>query len=139
LVADANGVRLSRYWAPDLCAEIRLSSSDEYADRLRDLVERAVAARLRVRGGVAVSLSGGVDSSSITGVAAALCARRRVAATGVATFSLVGNDIDERAYSSQVIERWEVAATAVPVAPLAPGTLAAEARLYADVPNSPNS
>jgi asparagine synthase (glutamine-hydrolysing) len=139
LVADANGVRLSQYWAPDLNAEIKLAHADDYADQVRGLVERSVAARLRVRGGVAVSLSGGVDSSSITGVAATLCARRAVAASHVSTFSLVGDGIDEGVYPAHVADRWGLEATDIAVAPLAPGALADEARLLADVPNTPNA
>jgi asparagine synthase (glutamine-hydrolysing) len=139
LVADANGIRTSQYWAPDLTAELKLANAGEYVDQVRELVERAVAARLRVGGGVAVSLSGGLDSSSITGVAASLCARRAVAASHVSTFSLVGEGIDEGAYSNQVAERWRLDATNVPVAPLSPGALADEARLFGDVPNTPNA
>ena len=139
LAADASGVRLSQYWAPDLNAEIRLAHADDYAERVREVVERAIAARLRVRGGVAVSLSGGVDSSSITGVAATLCARRAVAASHVSTFSLVGEGIDEGSYPAQVADRWALEATNVAVAPLASGALADEARLLADVPNTPNA
>ena len=138
LVADANGIRTTQYWTPDLNAELQLADAAEYAERLRDLVERAVAARLRVRGGVAVSLSGGVDSSSITGVAATLCARGAVAASHVSTFSLVGERIDEGEFPSQVADRWAIESTEVAVTPLPPGALADEARLFADVPNTPN-
>ena len=57
----------------------------------------------------------------------------------MSTFSLVGEGIDEGVYSARVAEQWGLDATNVPVAPLSPGALADEARLFADVPNTPNA
>src|SRR3954467_4068187 len=113
VIADANGLRVWQYWAPDLNAELQLPDAEDYADRVRELVERAVAARLRVGGGAAISLSGGLDSSSITGIAARLCARRAVVASHVSTFSLVGDGIDEGVYPAHVAKRWRLDATNV--------------------------
>ena len=140
LIADANGVRLARYWAPDLCAENRFATRDDYATRLRELIEQAVAARLRIAGGVAVSLSGGVDSSSITGISVTLCRRHAVDATDVAAFSLqAGDHTDESQYWSQVADRWGIDSTTVPAPPLPAGLLQEEARRFADLPNMPNA
>ncbi|MBW8868052.1 MAG: hypothetical protein JF610_12115 [Acidobacteria bacterium] len=139
VIADANGLRVWQYWAPDLNAELQLPDAEDYADQIRELVERAVAARLRVGGGAAISLSGGLDSSSIAGVAATLCARRAVVASHVSTFSLVGEGIDEGVYPGDVANRWQLDATSVAVAPLPSGALADEARLFGDVPNTPNA
>jgi len=63
----------------------------------------------------------------------------RAARRHVSAFSLVGEGIDEGIYPAQVAARWGVEATNVAVAPLAPGALAEEARLLADVPNTPNA
>jgi len=138
LTADRDGIRLRRYWAPDLRKEIRYRDPDEYVEHLRDLMRRAVAARLRVSGTVGISLSGGVDSSSVAGVAAELCRERSVPATHIEAFSLLASGaLDESPFWSQVVERWRLASTTVPVAPLSAGQLADEARFYLDVPNSP--
>jgi asparagine synthase (glutamine-hydrolysing) len=135
LTADRSGVHVRRYWAPDLCREIRYRDPHEYVAELGDLMRRAVAARLRVAGPVAVSLSGGIDSSAVTGVAAELCRERAVPATRVEALSLA--DPDESAFWSQVVDRWQIASSTVPVTPLPAGQLAAEALFYLDVPNSP--
>lgn len=138
LIADPNGIRLRRYWTPDLRAEIRYRNPDEYVEHLRDLVRRAVSARLRVRGAVGISLSGGVDSSSVTGVAVELCREGVVPATHIEAFSLlVPGAADESAFWLQVVHRWDLFSAAIPVPPLPARQLAAEARFYLDVPNSP--
>lgn len=138
LSADRHGVEVRRYWTPDLLKEIRYRDPDDYVEQLRELTRRAVAARLRVDGTVGISLSGGIDSSSVAGIAAELCRARAVPATGVEAFSLlVPGDADESAYWSQVVDRWELTAAEIPVAPLAAGQLAEEARFYLDVPNTP--
>lgn len=139
LIADRDGVQVRGYWTPDLLKEIRYRDPGEYVEQLRELTRRAVAARLRVDGAVAgVSLSGGLDSSSVAGVAADLCQAGGVPATRIEAFSLlVPGDADESAYWSQVAGRWSLTAAEIPNTPLAPGQLAAEARFYLDVPNTP--
>ena len=138
LTADNNGIQLRCYWAPDLGKEIRYSDPDEYVDELRDLVRLAVAARLRVRGVAGISLSGGIDSAAVTGVAAELCRERAVPATSVEAFSLlIPGAADESAFWSQVVDRWGLGSASVPIAPLPSGQLAAEARFHLDLPNSP--
>ena len=116
LTADKNGIQVRRYWAPDLCRELRYHHPDEYVQHLRDLMRRAVAARMRIGGAVGISLSGGIDSSSVTGIAAELCRERAVPATHVEAFSMA--DPDESAYWSQVVDRWQVASSTIAVTPL---------------------
>jgi asparagine synthase (glutamine-hydrolysing) len=54
-----------RYWDFDLSAQTRLGSFQEYAQAFRTELLRAVRRRIRSTSPVAVSLSGGLDSSSI--------------------------------------------------------------------------
>lgn len=58
------------YWEIDLSKELRLSSVHEYATALRDAFTEAVRCRLAGDAPVASMLSGGLDSSAITCVAA---------------------------------------------------------------------
>ena len=138
LTVDRAGITLRRYWAPDLRAQLHYRDDAEYAEHLRELIQRAVEARLRVAGAIGVSLSGGVDSSSVTGVAATLCREGRGAATQVEAFSLlIPGEGDESAFWSQVVERWNVFSAAIPVTPVPSGQVADEARFFLDVPASP--
>ena len=66
------GVSARRYW-PGPITPIRYLRSKDYAEALRERFDAAVGARLRgVDGIVAAHLSGGLDSSAVTGTAARL-------------------------------------------------------------------
>lgn len=72
----ADGVAHSRrYWDPRHAPELRLSNDEAYAERMRELVEAAVACRLRAAAPIGVHLSGGLDSSAIAVLAARQLAR----------------------------------------------------------------
>lgn len=58
--------RLRHYWDFDSSREIRLSSNEEYAEAFSEVFTSAVRCRLRSVFPVGASLSGGLDSSSIS-------------------------------------------------------------------------
>ncbi|WP_168013158.1 asparagine synthetase B family protein [Halomonas salinarum] len=60
------------YFRFDPDREIRLASNDDYAEGLKEQLERATQRRLRSRGPIASHLSSGLDSSAVTAVAARL-------------------------------------------------------------------
>jgi asparagine synthase (glutamine-hydrolysing) len=100
---DASSIRMRRYWDFDPGHVLRLGSFNEYADAFREEFTRAVDRRLRVQGPVAVSLSGGLDSSSIVGAAA----RPRAVSGGPEVFGISyatddNGKADERAYVDAV-------------------------------------
>ena len=70
----AGSVRCYRYWRPEVVATQRLGAPDAYAEALLELITRAVEDRLR-GGPVASHLSGGLDSSAVTVLAARLSRR----------------------------------------------------------------
>jgi len=100
LCADARGIRITAYWSPDPGREIALGSDEEYADAFREILGRAVRARLRSRSAVGCMLSGGVDSSSVACTARDLSSGSPV---GLHTFSCVAED-PIRCRESQSIE-----------------------------------
>ncbi|MEV7398556.1 asparagine synthase-related protein [Aeromicrobium sp. NPDC092404] len=65
-----SGIVVERWWNPS--TEPLPISLDESVVRLREAFDEAVRCRLRARGGVAVELSGGLDSSTIAATAAGL-------------------------------------------------------------------
>ncbi len=69
LVADRDGVRLRRYWQPDL-TPLPVRSEGEVVEEWRALLRDAVAACLRTPSRVGVLMSGGLDSTSVAAVAA---------------------------------------------------------------------
>jgi asparagine synthase (glutamine-hydrolysing) len=104
IVATAGRVEVRRHWAFDPSREIRYSSFDEYLEEFRSLFEQAVRRRLRSARPVAVSVSGGVDSSSILCQAATLKAREPAlaAARGVAMTFPHGTEAHEDAFLDDI-------------------------------------
>jgi asparagine synthase (glutamine-hydrolysing) len=74
LVVDAAGLRLRKYWTLAARPALKLKSDEEYVDAFLDVFENAVRCRLRSPGPVGSMLSGGIDSSSVTAVAAQVLA-----------------------------------------------------------------
>jgi asparagine synthase (glutamine-hydrolysing) len=70
VTADADGVRSERHWHVDVNRTLRYRDTAEYAQQFRELFASSVRARLQSVDRVAVALSGGVDSSAVTAMAA---------------------------------------------------------------------
>ncbi len=72
LSVSAEGVRILRYWSAPTSGAIRYRRADEYVEHFQNLIQSAVADRLRVdRAGIL--LSGGLDSGAIAATARELC------------------------------------------------------------------
>jgi asparagine synthase (glutamine-hydrolysing) len=92
LSVDRSGLRTRRYWKPDPCYELHLASDSEYADAFEERLDKAVQDRLRNQGTSASMLSGGMDSSTIVGLAS-----RQLAAVGAGllpTYSGISDESD---------------------------------------------
>jgi len=69
---DRDVIRDREYWAPDLTASPPYSREEDYVTRARELLDVAVASATRDLRRVAISTSGGLDSSAIAATAARL-------------------------------------------------------------------
>jgi asparagine synthase (glutamine-hydrolysing) len=81
---DHNGTRHRPYWSPALDASPPYRREDDYVERARELLDTAVASATRDTPRVAISTSGGLDSSAIAATAA-----RRSLAEHITCFCLV--------------------------------------------------
>lgn len=102
-------VSVSPYWTCDPTDEHPISDGDA-AEQLRTLFTAAVAARLPSGSTAAFQLSGGLDSSSVVGVAHA------IGVSAPATYSLTFPDrpeADESPFIDAVVERHGCRATAI--------------------------
>jgi len=82
------GSTILRHWRPEDLPPLRLANDAAYVERLRDLLDSAVADRMAGARTVASHLSGGLDSTAVTATAARLLAargRRLTAFTAVPT------------------------------------------------------
>lgn len=104
MVVTADRVRLAKYWSLDPSHELRYGSDGEYDEHFRSIFSAAVADRSDDVGPIGASLSGGLDSSSVVGMACAL-------GRPIEAFSLVFPDdpeADERAYIDDVVQMWRI-------------------------------
>jgi len=79
-------IRLHRFWRPEARPMLRLKRSEDYAEALRETLRSAVKDCLPGSGDVASHLSAGLDSSSVTALAAEALGeqgRRLIAYTAV--------------------------------------------------------
>ena len=61
---------MERYWDIDPAKRITYQSDEEYVAHFLEIFQRAVADRLRTPGGtIGITMSGGMDSTSIAAVA----------------------------------------------------------------------
>lgn len=97
---DAHGVRTTRWWTPEPDHE-RLSY-EAACERLRELLDDAVRLRLRSDVPVGSLLSGGLDSSAVT----ALAARRSERSIDTFTVSFSDTAFDETPFAAAVAEAY---------------------------------
>ena len=82
LTVTAKTSQLAQYWSLDDIAPVRLPSDEAYAEQLRELLLEAVQCRIRTPFPVGCHLSGGLDSSSVTAIAAQLLRQSGKTPTG---------------------------------------------------------
>jgi asparagine synthase (glutamine-hydrolysing) len=76
LTATPEGVRIDRYWSVSDARPVRLRDAREYESAFLEHYRRAVRIRLRSKRPVGATLSAGLDSSSVTALAAEALATR---------------------------------------------------------------
>jgi asparagine synthase (glutamine-hydrolysing) len=108
-----------RYWDFDPLRVLKLGSVQDYAEALRTGFAEAVRRRVRAAHPVAVSVSGGIDSSSIYCQAAALHRSGRAPhpPAGVSYVGAEGGDADERRYLVDIEQAFGIAIDRFPLDP----------------------
>lgn len=76
LIVDDNGMCIHRYWRPEELPILHFRHGEEYSEALLATLDEAVSCRLPAIGAVASSLSAGLDSPSVTALAARQLARQ---------------------------------------------------------------
>ncbi len=100
------------YWHPEKISPLHLKDSREYADGLRDVLTQAIRDHLPARADAGALLSGGLDSSTVTSLAAEILNnenRRLHAFTAVPVHpeaDLAGRFCDEGQAAASVAAMW---------------------------------
>lgn len=106
LSASDGRVQVTPYWFPEDLPDLRLSSPGAYVERFLELYDEAVRVRLRTSDGVAVALSSGLDSGSVTALAA-----RQLRARGrsLIAFTSVPMYPEAARFTRSTVDEWELA------------------------------
>lgn len=117
VVASRDGIAIRPHWTFDPFREIRYGSFEEYRDCFRSLFEQSVRRRLQSDHPVAVTVSGGVDSSAIFCQAATLIRRESlpVRLHGISMTFAAGTAADEQAFLDDIERTYDTRIARVPV------------------------
>lgn len=63
-------IKISKYWKPKYKRNVQLKTESQSATGLRRILEKVISDHIRVSGDIGFSLSGGLDSSTLTCIAA---------------------------------------------------------------------
>lgn len=136
-ILTPQGFGTRRYWDFDPSRQTRLRSFPEHAEAFRHHFGLAVRRRLRSTFPVAVSVSGGLDSSAIFCLAETLrrCnLARHPPILGVSYISPEGSPSDETAFLLEIERQYEVAIERVPIGPMGPMNGSREAMWHIEAP-----
>ena len=109
LSATSDGVRTWRYWAIDPEERVRYRRESDYAEHLRELLQRAVVDRSRTTKAIGIMLSGGLDSGGIASTLGRQSDRGDAAPTFTYSWGFASADLadgDERSVSDRIAHRF---------------------------------
>jgi asparagine synthase (glutamine-hydrolysing) len=140
LIVDERGITTRRYYDLAPGRELRYASDDQYAAHFLAIFKQAVRARLRSSGAVGFYLSGGLDSSSVIGMAQTLYRDGVVPPARFETYSLIlPPPADEREFIGAVVRMWGLSSnTPTPYVPDLP-FLVDQVRRFHALPETPNA
>jgi asparagine synthase (glutamine-hydrolysing) len=120
VTVTTGGLARRRYWDFDTERRLRYSSFGEYVEAFGDHFRNAVERRTRSRHPVAVSVSGGLDSSSIFCQAETLRRQGVASAPAITGVSYVSDraETDEQRYLSAIEAQYGVTVDRFPIEPL---------------------
>jgi asparagine synthase (glutamine-hydrolysing) len=113
VIWQAGTARIERWWHPENVPELKLAGDRDYEEAVRSCLEEAVRCRLGGDELVGATLSGGMDSSAVTAVAARLLAGqgRRLTAFTAAPSHPVDDEPD------RFVDEWPYAAAVAAMYP----------------------
>jgi asparagine synthase (glutamine-hydrolysing) len=118
LVADARGCVVRSYWEFDPTHRIVLPAFEQYAEAFHERFAAAVRRRIRSAYPVALSVSGGLDSSSILSQAEVLRRAGAVRCPGLVPITYTGVEgsaADEQAYVAELERHFGMTAVRLPL------------------------
>ena len=140
MTVSSSGLRMKRYWQWDSSAEVRHRSDAEYAEHFLEQFREVLRAHLRTIGPVGVTLSGGLDSTSVLSVAQDEL-NRSGSGLRLEAYSMTfpGRACDESGFIDEVVRRWDVPSHRVVPVPMGADYYQEQVVRYLDIPEYPNN
>ncbi|HUN59145.1 MAG TPA: asparagine synthase-related protein [Candidatus Binataceae bacterium] len=103
ITVGPNGLRMQRYFDLDPRRQVRYRDDREYAEHFGEIFQETIRCRTRVIGPYGIHLSGGLDSTSIVGMAVPMSTAGKV--PPFETYSMLFDEpsVDERSYIHETV------------------------------------
>jgi asparagine synthase (glutamine-hydrolysing) len=138
-LSASGALQVQRYWTPRVGALRTFRRDEEPVEEFREVFSAAVRARLRAVGPVAITLSGGLDSSLVAVEAARQVRAEDRPEVGTFTLALPGHPSDESPYAQAVAAHVGLPSTVCPIGEPAWQAIVDDAGRALDMPQPPNS
>ena len=109
IILELNNLRICNYWELKPQKRIWYKHDKEYVEHFLDIFGKAVRCRLRSNKKVGAYLSGGLDSSSIVGMANYLGSNEKNPKINTFSLSFPGRGCDESYFIDAVVRKWKCA------------------------------
>jgi asparagine synthase (glutamine-hydrolysing) len=140
MIVDRGGHSIQRYWDLDPDLRIRYRDARDYSAHFRELFRQSVADRLRRTGPIGVTLSGGLDSSSVAGMAQQLLDDEGSGCRlNAYSMTYPGQTCDESPFIDAVVGRWRLQSRRFPWTGFDSCPWVEQAATFKDVPEFPLS
>ena len=139
LALDAGGnSRVTRYWTPSLRGIPKQRSDAQVVEEFRALFSQAVRARVRSDRPIAITLSGGLDSSLVSAEAVALHRAGHGPAVNAFTLAMPGHPADESPYAQAVADHVQLRSIMCPFGTATLSPIVEDAQRVLDMPQATN-
>jgi asparagine synthase (glutamine-hydrolysing) len=138
LIVSDGGIRRERYYTVDPSAQVRHRTDADYVEQFLAIFREAVACRLRGHTAVGVTVSGGLDSSAVLGMAHRLMGPHACAGLAAYALTFTHPAADERVYLNDVVAKWPGRSRIVPGEAWTGPTTTAQCGTRPDFPDLPN-
>lgn len=107
LIVSPHKMVINKFWVPHSIPPIRYKTSRQYSEHFFEIFQKATKSRLRGNTPVSAELSGGLDSSSVLGMACNLCDIQHIQKPTIYSMVFPGHPFDEISYIKAAAKQFD--------------------------------
>ena len=111
-----NEHEIKEYWILDPKLKVKIDSDLDYINKFSEIFRESVKCRLRSKYPIGFELSGGLDSSSVVGMAKKIINQTNTQSNDINTFSYIYKeipDIDESYYIGKIVDMGDISSNVI--------------------------